>query len=231
MRAAAAEARLANLAGPSSLVKMDPESDQEGVSGDEQPEVKDPHIATDQRRRDMETEMNEQERQNLRSDWEDFVKVDPDLARPPKRELEESSSSIPPPSKKPPDMNSGFGLNAIKQEHLRGLGMVQSTLSRTARPLGRRTPTPGVCEVVSDDVKPFVEDDTRWECRLCTYSNIADQGQCGRSRVLHAILQLMAQRYVRPVRTARFRQAFSIEEWEYRVYSLSLNDLIMQAVV
>lgn len=175
MRAAAAEARLANLAGPSNLVKMDPDSHDDGASGDEQPEVKDPHIATDQRRRDMETEMNEQERQDLRGGWEDFVKTEPDLARPPKRELDDSSASTMPSAKKPPNTRPAFGQDMVKQEQLRGLGMIQSTLSRTAKPIGGRASFQGV----SDDSKPAPRDNSRWECKLCTFSNIADHGCCG----------------------------------------------------
>lgn len=183
MRAAAAERRLANLAGPSNLVKMDPDSDDEvdvDNLGDDKPDVKDPHIATDQRKRDMEAEMDEQERQGLRGGWEDYVKAEPDLIRPPKRELDEKESHSKPPAKKPPNTRPTFGKDTIKQEALRGTGLAQTTLSKTSRLLGGCS-TRDEPEVV-EEVKTAANDDSRWECKLCTFINIADHGRCGESR-------------------------------------------------
>jgi hypothetical protein len=184
MRAAAAERRLANLAGPSNLVKMDPDSDDEvdiSESGEEQPDVKDPHIATDQRKRDMEAEMDEQERQGLRGGWEDYVKTEPDLIRPPKRQLDEEESRSEPPTKKPPNTRPTFGKDTIKQETLRGTGLAQTTLSKTSRLLGGRSTRDELD--VTEGLKTAATDDSRWECKLCTFVNIADHGRCGESRV------------------------------------------------
>lgn len=181
LRAAAAEKRLADLAGPSTLVKMDPDSD-EDIKGDfdeeDQPDVKDPHINSDERRRDMEAEMNEDERQDLRGGWEEFVKVEagePGPSRPTKRRLEEDvQQSRPGKDKSKPT----FGSDMIERERLKGLGMVQTTLSTTSKTVGSRREAGDGAE--AEEVKPFL-DKSQWECKLCTYVNIADHGRCGKS--------------------------------------------------
>jgi hypothetical protein len=180
LRAAAAEKRLAVLAGPSTLVKMDPDSD-EDIKGDfdeeDQPDVKDPHINSDERRRDMEAEMNEDERQDLRGGWEDFVKVEPGEAgpsRPPKRRMEEDVQ----PSRPKDNPKLIFGSDMVERERLKGLGMAQTTLSTTSKTAGSRRET--VNGVEAEGGKPLL-DKSQWECKLCTYVNIADHGRCGAS--------------------------------------------------
>jgi hypothetical protein len=182
LRAAAAERRLANLAGPSNLVQMDPDSD-EDIKGDfdeeEHSDVKDPHIDSDERRRDMEAEMNEDERRDLRGGWEDFVKVEPGepgTSRPPKRRMEED----PQQSRPSKDMSKPtFGNDMVERERLKGIGMVQTTLSNTSKTVGSRREA--VNGVEAEEVKPLL-DKSQWECKLCTYVNIADHGRCGRSQ-------------------------------------------------
>lgn len=160
---------------------MDPDSD-EDIKGDfdedEQPDVKDPHIDSDERRRDMEAEMNEDERRDLRGGWEDFVKVEPGEAgssRRPKRRLEEDpQQSRPSKDRSKPT----FGSDMVERERLKGLGMVQTTLSKNSKTVGSRREDGNGAEV--EEVKPLL-DKSRWECKLCTYVNIADHGRCGKS--------------------------------------------------
>jgi hypothetical protein len=184
LRAAAAEKRLANLAGPSTLVKMDPESDnedsKESLDEDDRADVKDPHTGSDERRRDMEAEMNEDERQDLRGGWEDFVKSDPDEpgpSHPRKRQLEEDTQPTRPSKDK---RRQTFGSDMVERERLKGLGMVQTTLSKTATAVGSRRDQSRQVEI--EEVKPSLND-SQWECKLCTYVNIADHSRCGTSWV------------------------------------------------
>lgn len=181
LRAAAAEKRLANLAGPSTLVKIDPDSDEDkkGEFGEEdQPDVKDPHIGYDERRRNMEAEMNEDEKRDLRGGWEDFVKIEPGEpgpSRPSKRRLEDDEQ----PARQGKDkMKSTFGSDMIERERLKGLGMVQTTLSKTSSTVGSHRELDS--GVHAEKVTPPL-DNSQWECKLCTFVNIADHGRCGES--------------------------------------------------
>jgi hypothetical protein len=136
---------------------MDPDSD-EDVKGDfgeeDQPDVKDPHIDSDERRRDMEAEMNEDERQDLRGGWEEFVKVEPGEAgpsRPAKRRLEEDVQPPRPKDKSKPT----FGSNLVERERLKGLGMVQTTLSKTSNAVGSRIDPDRLADV--EEAKPTLD--------------------------------------------------------------------------
>lgn len=180
------------------MVKMDPDSDDDDDNlgaGDDQPDVKDPHIGFDQRKRDMETEMNEDERRDLRGGWEDFVKTEPGEpgpSRPIKRSLDEGTSSTG-SNKRPLEKATSssrpnktttlekpkpnFGSDMVDKERLKGLGMQQTTLTKTSNTIGYRQ------EISADkieDAKPTVLDGSQWECKLCTYVNITDHGRCGR---------------------------------------------------
>lgn len=171
---------------------MDPDSDED--DGDDQPDVKDPHIGFDQRRRDMEMEMDEDERRDLRGGWEDFVKSEPGEpgpSRPIKRSLDEDTSPTGPNKRSlEKDTSSSrlnktttlekpkpnFGSDMIAKERLKGLGMQQTTLTKTSNTVGYRQ------EISADkvaDAKPTVLSASQWECKLCTYVNIADHGRCG----------------------------------------------------
>jgi len=178
---------------------MDPETDEdvkEDVDED-QPDVKDPHIGSDQRRRDMEAEMNEDERQDLRGGWEDFVKSEPSESgpsRPPKRPFEPDAS--PRPAKAAKDKStSNFGSGMVERERLKGLGMVQTTLSNTANTVGSRSTA--VTAIGETEVKPWVLEDSQWECKLCTYVNIADHGRCGRQTTFSMRDKLKEQKFVK----------------------------------
>jgi hypothetical protein len=160
---------------------MDPYSDEEverGSDEEDQPDVKDPHIDSEERRRDMEAEMNEDERRDLRGGWEDFVKVEPGEAgssRPPKRRLEEDVQKSRPGKDR---SRSTVGSDMVERERLKGLGMVQTTLSKSSKSVGSRREDGNGAE--AEEVKPPL-DKSQWECRLCTYVNIADHGCCGTS--------------------------------------------------
>jgi len=160
---------------------MDPDSD-EDTKGDfaeeDQPDVKDPHIDSDERRRDMEAEMNEDERRDLRGGWEDFVKVETSEAgpaRPPKRPLEDDVQPIRPSRHR---SKPTFGSDMVERERLKALGMVQTTLSKTSNTVGARREESNGAE--AEEVKPLLTK-SQWECKLCTYVNIADHGRCGKS--------------------------------------------------
>lgn len=159
---------------------MDSDSD-EDVKGesieDDQPDVKDPYLDSDERRRDMEAEMNEDERRDLRGGWEDFVKVEPGEAgpsRPPKRRLEDDLQ----PSRFRDAPKPTFGSHLVERERLKGLGMVQTTLSKTSNAVGSGREDSNTSE--QEGLKPLL-DKSHWDCKLCTYVNIADHGRCGES--------------------------------------------------
>jgi hypothetical protein len=142
---------------------MDPDSDDDG----------DP----DQRRRDMETEMNEDERRDLRGGWEDFVKTEPGepgSSGSTKRHVEESTTTTHPVKKPKPS----FGSDMIDKERLKGLGMSQTTLSKTSNTVGSQKEGRADEE---EEAKPSAISESQWECKLCTYVNIADHGRCGES--------------------------------------------------
>ncbi|WVF70547.1 hypothetical protein IAT40_005338 [Kwoniella sp. CBS 6097] len=173
MRAAAAEARLRALSsslpssGPSSPPDQKPSMaipDDEGYASeedikpifDEEEEVEDPHIGFEERKKEMEEEMDDEEREGLRGGWEEFVgtgtarssstssgghaataiKREPNSR---KRESSPSSSAAGSSSSKLQKSNGhsvGFGADQVRQERLRALGLAGSTSSRSARTLG-----------------------------------------------------------------------------------------------
>ncbi|WWC58662.1 uncharacterized protein I303_101206 [Kwoniella dejecticola CBS 10117] len=172
MRAAAAEARLKVLAGPSAdtkpLVKIsDEEIDMSGEEEEEdvkpvfaeENEVEDPHIGAEERKREMEDEMDDEERDRLRGGWEEFIAADEldglevshssqvtkgDLSRGVKREISPPAISEPPmkQAKVPKASNSNFGADMIRQERLKALGLASSSHSSSkGRTLGRPSPS------------------------------------------------------------------------------------------
>ncbi|WVQ97375.1 hypothetical protein IAU59_004487 [Kwoniella sp. CBS 9459] len=178
MRAAAAEARLRALSssiptlGASSSPDRKPtraisDYDDEGDESeddvkpifDEEEEVEDPHIGFEERKKEMEEEMDDEEREGLRGGWEDYVLPGPasrsgtgmpaggsDARAPVTVEKEvssrkrESSPSGNADSSKIRKSNGGavsvgFGADIIRQERLRALGLAGTTGSRS-RTLG-----------------------------------------------------------------------------------------------
>ena len=152
----------------------------ENESDNDELDVPDPHMDVEERKREMEGEMNQAERRDLRSGFEEYVEIEtgPSGAGV-KRELDldRSTSDRPPPKKKILE-KTGFGADMVKQEHLRSLGMAQTTLSTSDNRLGRQPhPRTGSGSDLDNEVKPEVSKD--WTCQVCTFVNVADQGRCG----------------------------------------------------
>lgn len=180
LRAAAAERRLAGLAGPSTPVKD--ESDEGGLMAmkdeqdeqDDEADVLDPRMSADARKREMEAGMDDGERTILRGGFEDYIKVEPGISGPRvKRELSHDSPAPgPPDNKKPTRSKSGFGTELINQERLKALGLKQTTLSSSARPLGSAsvTRTPNDAKLSAGSV---------WDCQTCTFRNDGHRDRCG----------------------------------------------------
>lgn len=153
--------------------------DEDG-SDDDEVDVPDPHMNAEERKREMEGEMNQAERRDLRGGFEEYVEVEPGPSGTGvKRELDldRTTDGHPPPKKKTVE-KPGFGAEMIKQERLRSLGMAQRTLSTSDNRLGQQ---PGLRKAtestVENEVKPEVMKD--WACQVCTFVNVADQGRCG----------------------------------------------------
>lgn len=190
LRAAAAELRLAGIAGPSSgvksevpaLVPMKDDGDDDDETDDDLVDVPDPHMGAEERKREMEGEMNQAERRDLRGGYEEYVEAE---SKPPgkgvKREVDtDQTFTDPPPAKRGTTVKPSFGADLIKQERLRSLGMAQTTLSTSANTLGKQS-IPRTSSVTSTEAeaKPAVSED--WTCQLCTFVNVADRGRCGES--------------------------------------------------
>lgn len=190
MRAAAAERRLAGLtggAGPSSGVKYE-EGDLKPMKDDddfdnEAFDVPDPHMNAEERKREMEVEMNQAERRDLRGGYEEFIKSEPDTPAPSgkgiKRELDvDQTEKGRPSSKKGTSDRQGFGADIVKQERLRSLGMSQTTLSTSGNVLGKRLSL-GIEHPSTPDEKPAIAKE--WACQVCTFLNESDRASCGES--------------------------------------------------
>lgn len=209
LRAAAAERRLLGLAGPSTSVKheddtlvtMKDDSDTE----EEQPDVPDPHMGIEERKREMEAEMNDEERTGLRTGFEEFIKTEPDArGTGVKRELRDDSANRDlPAAKKRPPAKPSFGADIVRQERLRGMGMAQTTLTSTASTLGGMT-SQGQAPVPIPLDSP--QSPGAWACQVCTFVNIPDHGRCGKissfARSAGPLL-IVTQKCVRPDLTAR----------------------------
>ncbi|WVW82392.1 hypothetical protein I302_104399 [Kwoniella bestiolae CBS 10118] len=214
MRAQAAEARLRALTGPSTgdtkpLIKLsdgEEEDEEEDVKPifDEEDEVDDPHIGAEQRKKEMEDEMDEDEREGLRGGWEEYINPPPIpreqevSSKGVKRERSPTITNIEkatPTKQAKAKATSGFGLDMVRQERLKALGMASSSTSSTkgkGRTLGS-SPTSRSSQTSLDDAfsskkdtKPDAPDEDRvrqdersgWECRVCTFVNLADHGRC-----------------------------------------------------
>lgn len=136
---------------------------------DDSADVPDPHMGVDQRKREMEAEMNETEKKDLRGGFEDFIKTEPGTSGiAVKRDVPMDSVGVTPPDPKRRP-KPAFGADMVKEERLKSLGMRQTTLSSAARPLGKRATT------------GKGEDDTPgWACQVCTFHNEAVRERCGR---------------------------------------------------
>lgn len=105
----------------------------------------DPHFSAQERKKEMEDEMDEGEMDDLRGGWEEYVSGGSGSRSGRKRERPAS----PAVSTKPPEKKSkaatlgggrgvgyGFGGAMLQEEKAKGLGMAGSTLGGTDRKLG-----------------------------------------------------------------------------------------------
>ncbi|WVR05950.1 hypothetical protein IAU60_002977 [Kwoniella sp. DSM 27419] len=219
MRAAAAEARLRGMSTPGSgpstptdvkpLTSMSDEdyntSDEEDVKPvfDAADEVEDPHIRAEERKKEMEDEMDDEEREGLRGGWKEYVSnrsglestrhgtgttgnAGQEAQSTAKLKRERSPQRADPPRKAirtdrdSPQPAPSFGADMIRQERLRALGLAAGS-TRAIRW------QPGGSHINQDEgegeVKPSAEVmrgsvTSEWACKVCTFLNHADHGRC-----------------------------------------------------
>jgi hypothetical protein len=171
LRAAAAEKRLQALPGPSRLLEQhrlstDSEEDELDVDSGEkrgEQDVEDPHLEAEERRRKMEEEMDEEEMEDLRGGWKEFV-GDGEGSRGEKKRSSTwatATESVPGTSKRhlspDPDVDArhqalsakkasrvsetikpapAFDTELIRQEGMRALGLADTTSRKTERVVG-----------------------------------------------------------------------------------------------
>ncbi|WVQ62109.1 uncharacterized protein L199_000247 [Kwoniella botswanensis] len=208
MRAAAAEARLRALAGPSTSNVAKPlttMSDDEGEEEkedvklvfDEEDEVEDPHIGIEERKKEMEDEMDESEREGLRGGWEEYINPPQTMStgessRRVKRERSPTSTvDTEATSSKQPKSTPGFGAAAVRQNRLKALGLAPTPISSKGKVKGRTLGSttndtislgsknnrkPDVS--ISDQLSSNNDRPGGWECKICTFINMADHGRC-----------------------------------------------------
>jgi hypothetical protein len=173
LRAAAAEKRLLALAGPgpsTTTIGSPPDLKDEDLDEDElkelddegvEEDVEDPHIGVEERKREMEDEMDEEERDDLRGGWEEFVEKPKTSGGSRKRPTDASSPdrkpkiSKPSPSpvpdgktwgslssaKGPPKTDAArpgpkFDVGLLREERMRALGLATTTSTTSQRVLG-----------------------------------------------------------------------------------------------
>ncbi|KAK8865992.1 hypothetical protein IAR55_001143 [Kwoniella newhampshirensis] len=160
IRAAAAEARLRAIAGPSSAATPDLKpmvSDEEDgrESEEEDEKVLDPKMDAEERRREMEDEMDQEEREGLRGGWEGFVGIgavkvengiqtsrsvtseEPNRKRAASPMTIESSEGTGKQRKLEAVSTPNFGTDMIREERLKALGSTPSSMASAGRPLGK----------------------------------------------------------------------------------------------
>jgi hypothetical protein len=180
MRAAAAEARLAMLASPKTGVKSDggnsdsddhqPLDDLDDVKDD----VDDPHLDPKRRKKEMEDEMDEDEKCELRGGWEEFLGGGTKRSRTPERDEDVSTRrKLGPAMSRPVKREASEEPAAGKVElGTSGLGDVDDV---DVKPMMSATAT-------YDAQKKEISSKTgsrRWACKVCTYKNLTDHGRCG----------------------------------------------------
>lgn len=185
MRAAAIEARLSGVPPPTQLtsVKGEPAASSSSSSPVPMPEaidndcgriklepddVDDPHLSAEARKKELEADLGEDERRQLKGGWEEFFSS-AGLKRP----AEGGVAS----GKRARDTASGtFGAGLLKQETLKGFGLSATTLGGTSRTIGS---APVGSHPMLSGEKTEIGGQSGWSCKLCTFENIADQGRCG----------------------------------------------------
>ena len=171
IRAAAAEKRLAALAKP----KEEPDEEYDFNTDDDVP---DPHLNAGQRKSQMEADMDEDEKKQLRGGWEEFMQFE--TAPKASTSKRETSPLMDVRGLKKRGVIEArnapkFGAGLVQEEVKRDLGLASISSSSGGRTLGGARPR--------DDqqrVTPGAQDG-EWACKLCTYKNIADHGRCGES--------------------------------------------------
>ncbi|WVQ70897.1 hypothetical protein IAR50_000422 [Cryptococcus sp. DSM 104548] len=198
LRAEAAEARLRALAGPSKEIRVKVEDlqsmdDSDDEAGDEEIEVvEDPHLSIEERKREMEDEMDEQEMNDLRGGWEDFIigEKKPEIPEPDRKRQRSVSPGlskqrkIATPSKHQPLPR--FSADLVREERLRVLGLASSSSQAgRERTLGStpasKTPASSLEKngpVPRKDVRLREDGTEGWSCSLCTFINLMDHGRC-----------------------------------------------------
>ncbi|WVQ85288.1 hypothetical protein IAT38_007453 [Cryptococcus sp. DSM 104549] len=173
-------------------------------------EIPDPRLDAEARRKEMEEEMDDDEMEGLRGGWEEYVSgLGADAggkgkARDEKQGVKRKPPSPPPEIPKPgpskarkvdpaPAPRPQFGLNAIREERMRALGLANtsSSSSRPGRTVGKDRSAPGHAPspsereekpVIADegekDIQPREDGRPGWRCKACTFINLMDHGRC-----------------------------------------------------
>ena len=172
----------------------------------------DPYLNPNDRKTEMEEEMDEDEMEGLRGGWEDFVgeyeaggsstilSVDSakDFAGPSKRKWTSDQEDVEPSKLKRPSATLKFDRDLVRQEKMRGLGVRATSSKRNDKMIGSRSLSPIHSHQDIEEVKDVglggkttragqrTKDDGRsWTCTLCTFINALDCDRCGESH-LHA---------------------------------------------
>lgn len=173
LRAEAAERRLqASVKREGELERMDGGGSDTDSDGEDQ-NVPDPHIGYEERRREMEAEMDEDEKAGLRDEWREFMDAmgwqgargairgvkrehSPDVAAP---------ARVPKP---PPE---------VKREPPHRSDPVPPAVAlssdRRVPPLEQKPEIHSLESTVQSNGAPG------WTCPRCTYTNLLDHGRCG----------------------------------------------------
>lgn len=208
MRAEAAERRLAALRREVESVTSDDDRkrtpDSEDDEAKSEPEdVPDPRIDPQDRKRQMELEMSETEKTDLRGGWEEiFPSMRVRTAQGPRKRgaSRDVGDNDGPLTKRAKSYRSAFGDGLIKDERKRALGLSQPNASRHEQTLGSSR------LLAKKERQPSIDQEAEcWSCRICTFANVSDHGRCGRFIILFAGRQAKLQRCAGPDRMERFR--------------------------
>ena len=145
LRAAAAERRLAALANPkleTLETASNDDEDEKGFNFDTDDDVPDPHINPTERKRQMEEDMTDDERNGLRGGWEAFVtKQDVSGSNPSTAKRKVSAEVVDVKGLKKRGVIDArnapkFNSEAVKEEEKRGLGLASTSRQSGGRRLG-----------------------------------------------------------------------------------------------
>jgi len=210
LRAAAAEKRLAALNTKSEPKEEHDDEDNYDELKAEEEDVPDPHLDPATRRKQMESEMSENEMEGLRGGWADIF---PSLAGSSrmamiKRELSPNAEDASQQTKKAntaPHPRTRFGSELVREEQKRGLGLSGTSRQAKGQVLGsiQATDKGGISVGQSNEV--VREDGKRgWACAVCTFANIMDHGRCGECILYFSLLAESPRRTANEVTTPSF---------------------------